>query len=205
MAEETEYRLCDCTHCEGEIEFPARGEGESIVCPHCGEITLLHSPSTLGYSPNSASASGSTDRADPVFTPRRGDQTAYKIHVVTYHGGLEQRLSFWAKLLAGSAGFFGLAGIVFGTLKFGRDDLVGLVGVAAGTAFVIGGIFVFVFLHACAEVIRLLKYSSDLNFNGDLSEVLEEHTYQCSECSTEVHSDSEECSACNRSFARMTE
>lgn len=39
-----EYTRCPCNHCDVLIEFPARGVGQRIVCPHCGLETVLFVP-----------------------------------------------------------------------------------------------------------------------------------------------------------------
>lgn len=39
-----EYIKCPCNHCDVLIEFPARGVGQRIVCPHCGLETVLFVP-----------------------------------------------------------------------------------------------------------------------------------------------------------------
>src|SRR5262245_35171954 len=38
---ETKYLKCPCQKCGGSIEFPARGIGAAVNCPHCGERTTL--------------------------------------------------------------------------------------------------------------------------------------------------------------------
>lgn len=38
---DSKYLKCACAHCQGPIEFPAEGIGESIPCPHCGALTEL--------------------------------------------------------------------------------------------------------------------------------------------------------------------
>ena len=35
------YLKCACDHCAQFIEFPSHGLGQSVVCPHCGEATVL--------------------------------------------------------------------------------------------------------------------------------------------------------------------
>ena len=62
MPETESYFKCACRHCAGHIEFPARGVGETILCPHCGCKTVLHAP----LSPASDGAA-----ANPQAPPRR--------------------------------------------------------------------------------------------------------------------------------------
>ena len=38
---ETTYAKCACAHCGGHIEFPREAAGQSVACPHCGNLTLL--------------------------------------------------------------------------------------------------------------------------------------------------------------------
>ena len=40
------YIKCPCNNCDIFIEFPARGLGETIACPHCGMETVLFKPTT---------------------------------------------------------------------------------------------------------------------------------------------------------------
>lgn len=35
------FLKCSCETCQGHIEFPEEGLGQSIACPHCGSETLL--------------------------------------------------------------------------------------------------------------------------------------------------------------------
>jgi hypothetical protein len=35
----------ECARCAGHLEFPAAAAGETIVCPHCGQSTVLVLPS----------------------------------------------------------------------------------------------------------------------------------------------------------------
>jgi hypothetical protein len=44
---EDDYIKCPCQHCDIFIEFPARGLGQSIACPHCGMETVLFKPTSL--------------------------------------------------------------------------------------------------------------------------------------------------------------
>ncbi len=37
----TEFSKCACRHCQGHIEFPAGAGGQTIACPHCGQLTDL--------------------------------------------------------------------------------------------------------------------------------------------------------------------
>lgn len=37
------FTVCQCEHCDGNIEFPTHGAGESVLCPHCGTPTVLRS------------------------------------------------------------------------------------------------------------------------------------------------------------------
>jgi len=41
------YIKCPCNNCDVFIEFPARGVGEKVVCPHCGMETVLFKPALL--------------------------------------------------------------------------------------------------------------------------------------------------------------
>ena len=43
------YIKCPCNNCEVMIEFPARGVGQTVTCPHCGMETVLFRPA-LGAS-----------------------------------------------------------------------------------------------------------------------------------------------------------
>ena len=38
---ETTYIKCACAHCGGHIEFPLEAAGQSVACPHCGNLTAL--------------------------------------------------------------------------------------------------------------------------------------------------------------------
>ena len=38
------YIKCPCNNCDGFIEFPAHGVGQTITCPHCGTETILFKP-----------------------------------------------------------------------------------------------------------------------------------------------------------------
>src|SRR5262245_7329258 len=38
---ESEFQKCSCQKCGGHIEFPSRGLGLTIDCPHCGDKTTL--------------------------------------------------------------------------------------------------------------------------------------------------------------------
>jgi len=38
------YIKCRCNNCDGSIEFPAHGVGQTITCPHCGTETILFNP-----------------------------------------------------------------------------------------------------------------------------------------------------------------
>jgi predicted RNA-binding Zn-ribbon protein involved in translation (DUF1610 family) len=42
---EDDYIKCPCNNCDIFIEFPARGIGQTITCPHCGMETVLFKPS----------------------------------------------------------------------------------------------------------------------------------------------------------------
>ena len=37
----TKFSKCECRHCKGHIEFPNEAGGETIPCPHCGQMTEL--------------------------------------------------------------------------------------------------------------------------------------------------------------------
>jgi len=56
------YVHCRCNSCQGSIEFPAHGVGETIQCPHCGLDTVLFVPG-LGIiaSPSPRHANGPID------------------------------------------------------------------------------------------------------------------------------------------------
>lgn len=41
---ETKYLKCPCQKCGDSIEFPARGIGTAVNCPHCEEKTTLFAP-----------------------------------------------------------------------------------------------------------------------------------------------------------------
>ena len=41
---ETTYLKCACAHCGGHIEFPMEAVGQSVACPHCGQLTALPAP-----------------------------------------------------------------------------------------------------------------------------------------------------------------
>jgi len=50
MSEE-DYLKCSCRICGGHIEFPSRGKGLTVECPHCGRRTDLYEDSaTTGTS-----------------------------------------------------------------------------------------------------------------------------------------------------------
>ena len=38
------YLKCPCNNCDILIEFPTRGLGQTITCPHCGLETVLFQP-----------------------------------------------------------------------------------------------------------------------------------------------------------------
>lgn len=38
---EAEFLKCPCRWCGGHIEFPLEARGDSVTCPHCGELTVL--------------------------------------------------------------------------------------------------------------------------------------------------------------------
>ncbi len=38
---ETRFSKCECRHCAGHIEFPKDAAGQTIPCPHCGQLTEL--------------------------------------------------------------------------------------------------------------------------------------------------------------------
>lgn len=40
------YLKCPCNNCDVLIEFPERGLGQTITCPHCGLETVLFKPAT---------------------------------------------------------------------------------------------------------------------------------------------------------------
>jgi hypothetical protein len=37
----------ECRLCSGHLEFPANAVGETIVCPHCGRLTVLDAPASF--------------------------------------------------------------------------------------------------------------------------------------------------------------
>jgi len=43
---EDSYIKCPCNNCDIFIEFPAKGLGQTITCPHCGTETVLFKPDT---------------------------------------------------------------------------------------------------------------------------------------------------------------
>lgn len=42
MPQPESFAKCACQHCGGHIEFPLRGAGQKICCPHCDKPTLLN-------------------------------------------------------------------------------------------------------------------------------------------------------------------
>ncbi len=42
--DEGKFIQMDCPLCEGSIEFPENGVGESVECPHCGKLIALVNP-----------------------------------------------------------------------------------------------------------------------------------------------------------------
>ena len=42
------YIKCPCNNCDIFIEFPARGLGQAVICPHCGMETVLFKPNAVG-------------------------------------------------------------------------------------------------------------------------------------------------------------
>jgi uncharacterized paraquat-inducible protein A len=52
---EVNYIKASCPHCEGTIEFPEQGVGETIYCPHCStkiELALPESSHATGREPS---------------------------------------------------------------------------------------------------------------------------------------------------------
>jgi predicted RNA-binding Zn-ribbon protein involved in translation (DUF1610 family) len=45
-SQEETYLKCPCNNCDVLIEFPARGLGQTVTCPHCGLETVLFQPGT---------------------------------------------------------------------------------------------------------------------------------------------------------------
>ncbi len=43
----------ECGHCAGRVEFPAEALGQSVPCPHCGQITELAEAGSPGKPRNS--------------------------------------------------------------------------------------------------------------------------------------------------------
>ena len=68
------YVKCPCNHCDVLIEFPARGLGETVTCPHCGLQTLLCSPGSQLTRPESEPEPEGPhypeDLQVPLITPR---------------------------------------------------------------------------------------------------------------------------------------
>src|SRR5271170_5760171 len=40
------FKVCQCLHCAGHLEFSAEHAGTIIECPHCGKNTVLKIPIT---------------------------------------------------------------------------------------------------------------------------------------------------------------
>jgi predicted Zn-ribbon and HTH transcriptional regulator len=38
------FLKCPCNNCDVLIEFPARGVGQTVICPHCKLETVLFKP-----------------------------------------------------------------------------------------------------------------------------------------------------------------
>jgi hypothetical protein len=45
------YVICSCNSCDGHIEFPEDGVGQTIPCPHCGLDTTLFKPVGASVAP----------------------------------------------------------------------------------------------------------------------------------------------------------
>lgn len=46
----TKFPKCECRHCKGHIEFPVAAGGETVACPHCGQMTELPAAVKTGRS-----------------------------------------------------------------------------------------------------------------------------------------------------------
>ncbi|MEA2101120.1 MAG: hypothetical protein U9P80_00900 [Thermodesulfobacteriota bacterium] len=74
-----------------------------------------------------------------------------------------------------------------------------------GGVLLFSGLFLFVILDACAEMIRLMKKVCDIPYSGPISGQKEFLIFRCSACSAIVDPDSIKCDNCGAEFDHISE
>jgi hypothetical protein len=93
---DVQFLKCSCRQCGGHIEFPAKGAGLTVDCPHCGQKTLL----AVEVASRLQAAAPPDDHAEldptpnaPAPTPRRLGKIAVIAAVVVLLGA--SGFGFW--------------------------------------------------------------------------------------------------------------
>jgi hypothetical protein len=68
--ESAEYLTTLCPLCEGSIEFPARGLGEAVECPHCHKFIVLGSVTAPVQKEKAPSVVEHPPAASPPIQPK---------------------------------------------------------------------------------------------------------------------------------------
>jgi len=175
------------------LEFDVQDAGTVIQCPHCGMETKLFIPTAPIESP-------------PENPPRKEPEpkTARIIQQTNSDRSMEA-------LLEGVGGTYSQAGIVIGGValiaalvflckaQYGQAGLL----IVIGFATIWQGFVFSVLFRAGAEVIRLLKKSNGLKFDGVISGTTIRHSYSCSICAEFVSDRTQfNCVRCGAKFVQ---
>jgi S-DNA-T family DNA segregation ATPase FtsK/SpoIIIE len=74
-----DYVTCPCNNCNGHIEFPESGVGQTVPCPHCGLDTTLFKPvaASIALTPRQRS----TLQPDSAARPENEAQPEPEVHI----------------------------------------------------------------------------------------------------------------------------
>ena len=102
-------------------------------------------------------------------------------------GGVENKLAGWGVFFM----VIGVIGLLVGIFMLLSEQPIGLV---IGFGLFLQGMLIRVLFDGGAEVIRLLKSSNGLPYNGSISGVM--YVYKCSNCGTQAWADDKICRKC---------
>jgi hypothetical protein len=117
---ETKYLKCPCQKCGGSIEFPTRGIGSAVNCPHCGEKTTLFAPpieeASVGEpAPDGSTAAAATESGNSTHAPVAPLEASEPpaVEEARGTGALRQGKLVWLSLVVLAAAGLAAAGFVY--------------------------------------------------------------------------------------------
>jgi DNA-directed RNA polymerase subunit RPC12/RpoP len=182
--------VCACNHCSGNIEFTAEDAGRTAACPHCGIETILfdNRPKPKPVEP------------EPVKEKKILKATRIKRNL---GGGIEDSLEWVADVIfmIGMVGglIIGVVSLMAASTNSAYGSMM-FYGIALAVAVCFQSWIFNVFMKAAAEIIRLLKKSSGLEYSGQISQPTIEMSPVCSNCSISVTHEQKRCQCCGAFF-----